>query len=71
VPGRGGRRAYRIAWPETTVATEARLDLRSDADAYYVVIDVVAEEYGAEEYGAEGVGRIGRRFERTIPRRLQ
>jgi len=57
---------YRIAWPESTVATEARLDLRSDASAYHVAIDVVAEEEGAG-----GIGRIERRFERTIPRRLQ
>jgi hypothetical protein len=69
-PGRAWARAaarYRIAWPETTVETEARLDLHSDADAYHVVIDVVAEE----EDGEVGIGRVERRFERTIPRRLQ
>jgi hypothetical protein len=68
-PGDAWARAitrYRIEWPEATVSTEARLDLRSDADAYHVVVDVVAEEEGDG-----GVGRIERRFERTIPRRLQ
>jgi len=57
---------YRIAWPEAVVATEARLDLRSDASTYHVVVDVVAEEEGDG-----GIGRIERRFEREIPRRLQ
>ncbi len=57
---------YRIAWPEATVATSAELDLRSDAETYRVTIDVVAEEEGED-----GIGRIERRFERTIPRRLQ
>ncbi len=58
--------ADRIAWPEATVTTEARLDLRSDADTYFVVVDVVAEEDGES-----GIGRVERHFERTIPRRLQ
>ena len=61
-----GAARYRIAWPEATVATEARLDLRSDATTYHVVVDVIAEEEGAGK-----LGRIERRFERTIPRRLQ
>ena len=61
-----GTSRYRIAWPETTVTTEARLDLRSDAHTYHVVVDVVAEEDGEG-----GIGRIERHFERTIPRRLQ
>jgi len=68
-PGRAwarGTSRYRIAWPEATVTTEARLDLRSDADTYHVVVDVVAEEDGEG-----GIGRIERHFERTIPRRLQ
>jgi putative CocE/NonD family hydrolase len=67
-PGAAWARAtarYRIEWPEATVLTEARLDFRSDADAYYVVVDVVAEE----ETG--GLEQRARRFERTIPRRLQ
>ncbi len=60
--------SYRIAWPEATVRTEVRLDLRSDAAAYHVVVDVVAEELDAD---ADGVGfRSERRFERTIERRL-
>jgi len=68
-PGRAWARAatkYRIEWPEATVTTEARLDLRSDAETYHVTIDVVAREEGED-----GIGRIARRFERTIPRRLQ
>lgn len=68
-PGNAWVRAtsrYRIAWPEAVVATEARLDLRSDAETYHVVVDVVAEEEGGG-----GIGRVERRFERTIPRRLQ
>jgi len=64
-----GSASYRIAWPEATVHTEARLDLRSDADAYHVVIEVTAEE--APLPGADTLGRIEQRFERTIPRRLQ
>ena len=60
--------SYRIAWPEATVRTEARLSMRSDAQAYHVVVDVVAEELDAD---ADGVGfRSERRFERTIARRL-
>ena len=62
-----GSASYRIAWPETTVQTEARLELRSDAESYHVVIEVVA----AEAPGEESIGRVVRRFERTIPRRLQ
>jgi hypothetical protein len=63
-----GLATYRIAWPEMDVQTEARLDLRSDAGAYYVVVDVVAEELGADT-DVSGFRRE-RRFERTIPRRL-
>ena len=63
-----GTTVYRISWPEAEVHTEAHLDLRSDADAYHVVIDVVAEEVGSEVETA--VIRHERRFERTIPRRL-
>jgi hypothetical protein len=68
-PGSAWARAtarYRVAWPEAVVRTEARLDLRSDADTYHVIVDVVAEEEGDR-----GIGRIERRFEREIPRRLQ
>jgi hypothetical protein len=57
-----------LRWPEAGCATEARLDLRSDADAYHVVVDVIAEELGG---APDGLGRRERRFERTIPRRLQ
>jgi uncharacterized protein len=60
-----GSARYRITWPEVTATTEAHLDLRSDADAYHVVVEVVAAEEGG------GIGGHTRRFERTIPRRLQ
>jgi len=68
-PGNAWARAtsrYVIRWPEADCATEAHLDLRSDANAYHVVVDVVAEEPGEV-----GIGRHERHFERTIPRRLQ
>jgi uncharacterized protein len=59
--------SYRIGWPQATVRTEARLDLRSNADAYHVVVDVVAEELDADPDGSGF--RVERRFERAIPRR--
>jgi predicted acyl esterase len=68
-PGEAWARAtsrYVIRWPEADCATEARLDLRSDAESYHVVVDVIAEELAET-----GIGRHERRFERTIPRRLQ
>lgn len=55
---------YRVHWAEADVLTEAHLDLRSDADAYHVRVDVVVEEMDGP------FGRRERRFERTIPRRL-
>ena len=71
-PGAAWARAksrYVIRWPEADCATEATLDFRSDADAYHVVVEVVAEELSDDE--ATGIGRRQRRFERTIPRKLQ
>jgi hypothetical protein len=68
-PGSAWARAtcrYVLRWPEANCATEARLDLRSDGDAYHVVVDVIAEELAEA-----GIGRRERRFERKIPRRLQ
>ena len=65
-----GASRFVVRWPEADCAAEARLDFRSDADAYHVVVDVVAEELG-EGDGVVGIGRRERRFERTIPRRLQ
>jgi uncharacterized protein len=49
---------FRVRWPEMEVTTEARLDLRSNAEAYHVTLDVVAGDWE-------------RRFERVIPRDLQ
>ena len=43
-----GRTTYRITWPEADVRTEATLDVRSDAEAYHVVITLIAEELGPE-----------------------
>jgi uncharacterized protein len=68
-PGRAwasARARYDIEWPETTVTTEAHLRLRSTDSSYHVVIEVVASEDGPN-----GIGHVERRFERTIPRRLQ
>jgi hypothetical protein len=48
-------------------AAEATLELHSDADAYHVVIEVIAEELSDDQ--PTGIGRRQRRFERTIPRR--
>jgi hypothetical protein len=70
-PGRAwarGTSRYEIRWAEAEVTAEARLDLRSDADAYHVVVDVLVEERGG---GPGSLGRRERRFERTIPRDLQ
>ncbi len=67
-PGQAWARAratYRVAWPEVECVTEARLELRSDAEAYHVVVDVSAEGLGGED------GRRERRWEHVIPRRLQ
>jgi predicted acyl esterase len=72
-PGLGwarGASRFVVRWPEADCAAEARLDFRSDADAYHVVVEVVAEELG-EGDDVVGIGRRERRFERTIPRRLQ
>ena len=59
-----GTASYRITWPEAEVLVEARLELRSTAERYDVVIDVVAEERDGP------FGRRERRFERSLPRRL-
>ena len=59
-----GEAVYRIAWPEATVRTEAKLHLRSDAVAYHVVVEILAEEIN-------GTVRHERRYERTIARQLQ
>ena len=55
---------YRVRWPEADVVTEARLELRSDAKEFHVVVDVVAGELDGP------FGRRERRFERRIPRDL-
>jgi hypothetical protein len=45
---------------------DARARLRSTPSTYHVVVEVVASEDGPD-----GIGHVERRFERTIPRRLQ
>jgi hypothetical protein len=54
---------YVIAWPDVTVRTEARLDVRSDHDAFDVIVELDVHE-GDEELR-------GRRWFRRIPRHLQ
>jgi hypothetical protein len=39
-----GSADHRIEWPEATVATSARLDLRGDAEAFEVRLDLEARE---------------------------
>jgi putative CocE/NonD family hydrolase len=68
-PGRAwatARTRYEIAWPETTVRTEAHLHFRSTRSTYHVLVEVVASEDHPD-----GIGHVERRFERRIPRRLQ
>jgi len=57
-----GEADYRVEWPEATVATSARLDLRGDADAFEVQLDLEARE-------GDQV-RWTRSWHRRIPRHL-
>ncbi|HET9555737.1 MAG TPA: CocE/NonD family hydrolase [Actinomycetota bacterium] len=57
-----GSASYRVEWPEATVATSVRLDLRGDADAYEVQLDLEARE--GDEL------RWARTWRRRIPRHL-
>ena len=57
-----GSADYRIEWPEATVATSARLDLRGDAAAFEVQLDLEARE--GDEL------RWTRSWHRRIPRHL-
>jgi len=59
---------YRITWPEADVRTEAKLEVRSDATAYHVVVELVAEELGPDADATPF--RRNRRFERSFPRHL-
>jgi hypothetical protein len=59
---RGGT-TYELAWPEVTVRTESRGTLRTDADTWYVELELDVFENGEQiEH---------RRWERTAPRHLQ
>jgi hypothetical protein len=57
-----GSAAYRVEWPEATVATSVRLDLTGDAGAFEVRLDLEARE-GDEV-------RMTRSWHRRIPRHL-
>ena len=57
-----GSASYRVEWPEATVATSVRLDLRGDADAFEVRLDLEARE--GDEL------RWSRTWRRRIPRHL-
>jgi hypothetical protein len=65
-PGRAwveARAVNTLHFPEATISGLARWTIRSDASAYHVEIDVDLRE--------DGERRLSRRWERTIPRRLQ
>ncbi|HEY4725716.1 MAG TPA: hypothetical protein VIJ13_07100, partial [Actinomycetota bacterium] len=57
-----GEAGYQVEWPEATVASTARLDLRGDADAFEVQLDLEARE-------GDQV-RWTRSWHRRIPRHL-
>jgi len=57
-----GEASFQIEWPEATVATSVRLDLRGDAETFEVRLDLEARE--ADEL------RWARSWRRRIPRRL-
>jgi hypothetical protein len=57
-----GSAHYRIEWPEATVATSVRLDLRGDAEAFEVQLDL--------EAGEDDQPRWARSWRRRIPRHL-
>jgi hypothetical protein len=57
-----GEASYRLAWPEATVASSARLELRGDAEAFDVRVDLEVHE--------DGQPPRTRSWRRRIPRRL-
>ena len=57
-----GSAAYTIKWPEATVRTEARLDLRGDGTAWQVRVELDVTEGDTP--------RWTRRWERRLPRHL-
>jgi predicted acyl esterase len=60
-----GNVRFRLEWPEATVETRARLDLRIGASDYDVTIDLEAVEF-TDSDGQHIVGR--RQWHRTLPR---
>jgi len=65
-PWRGAAHAtagVAITWPQAAVTSTARLEIESDATTYRVVIEV--------DVTCDGEPFAARRWERTIPRRLQ
>jgi hypothetical protein len=67
-----GSASYRIRWPEATVATSVRLDLRGDADAFLDLRgDADAFEVRLDLEAREDDGlRWTPTWQRRIPRRL-
>jgi predicted acyl esterase len=58
-----GRSAFTITWPEATCATVAKLEVRSDAAAYDVHLEL--------EVTLDGEPFAAREWKESIPRRLQ
>jgi len=58
-----GHTTYRIQWPDVAVTTEAVLEVRSDAAAYDVSIDLAVAR--------DGLPFAHRRWTERIPRDLQ
>ena len=65
------RARYRIAWPDTTVTTEARLRLTSDRDAFTVDVELDAVELDSTDARRRSEPFRSRTWHRVIPRRLQ
>jgi hypothetical protein len=61
--GAEGTARFQISWPEATVSSYARLNVRSTADEYQVEIDLDLEENGRPF--------ARRRWHEVIPRHLQ
>ena len=61
--GRSGHTTYRIAWPEATCGSEVTLEVRSDAEAYDVTIDLTTT--------LDGAVFATRHWTERIPRDLQ
>lgn len=54
---------FELSWPGVEIATTSRLDLRATPESYEIVVDLTAVE--------DGVVVAERRWESSVPRRLQ